>query len=135
MRTNSLGSMVSLMIPYVGKSWRRKILANLENGIQLVKFSSPTYIKFSRIIDRLPAHLSKFSSPIASSVMIRQKFPTPKFAVYGIQHWQSAQCIIVGIGSSMHFCYTLIMPKPTSACWQKLDQCPIPKIYDLLCTP
>ena len=41
----------------------------------------PCQYKYSGITDRQPVHLPKFSSPIASSVMIRQKFLPPKFSL------------------------------------------------------
>ena len=67
-------------IPYVGKIWRGKILANLANGVQIAKFFHANSYKYSEITEDLPADSPKFSSPFDSSVMIRQNFPPPKFS-------------------------------------------------------
>ena len=58
---------------------RGKILANLANGVQFAKIFHANSYKYSEITEDLPADSPKFSSPFASSVMIRQNFPT-----YGI---------------------------------------------------
>ena len=67
-------------IPYVGKIWRGKILANLANGVQFAKFFHANSHKYSEITEDLPADSPKFSSPLASSVLIRQNFLPPKFS-------------------------------------------------------
>ena len=43
---------------------------------------SALYSRYSGITDRLPADSPKFSSPITSAVMIRQKFPLQNFPMY-----------------------------------------------------
>ena len=67
-------------IPYVGKIWRGKILANLANGVRFAKIFHANSYKYSEITEDLPADSPKFSSPFASSVMIRQNFPPPNFS-------------------------------------------------------
>ena len=67
-------------IPYVGKIWRGKTLANLANGVQFAKIFRANSYKYSEITEDLPADSPKFSSPFASSVMIRQNFLPPKFS-------------------------------------------------------
>ena len=67
----------SCNVPYVGKIWRGKILAN---GVQIAKFFHANSYKYSEITEDLPADSPKFSSPFDSSVMIRQNFPPPKFS-------------------------------------------------------
>ena len=67
-------------IPYVGKIWRGKILANLANGVQFVKIFHANSYKYSEITEDLPADSPKFSSPFASSVTIRQIFLPPNFS-------------------------------------------------------
>ena len=67
-------------VPYVGKIWRGKILANLANGVQFAKIFRANSYKYSEITEDLPADSPKFSSPFASSVMIRQNFLPPKFS-------------------------------------------------------
>ena len=67
-------------IPYVGKIWRGKILANLANGVQFAKIFRANSYKYSEITEDLPADSPKFSSPFALSVMIRQNFLPPKFS-------------------------------------------------------
>ena len=64
----------------MGKFWRGKILANLANGVQFAKFFRANSYKYSEITEDLPADLPKFSSPFASSAMIRQNFLPPKFS-------------------------------------------------------
>ena len=78
-------------IPYVGKIWRGKILANLANGVQFAKFFHANSQKYSEITEDLPANSPKFSSPLASSVLIRQNFLPPKFshARYAINYCMS----------------------------------------------
>ena len=66
-----------MYISYVGKIWRGEILANLVNDVQFAKFFHANSYKYSEITEDLPADSPKFSSPLASSVMIRQKFPPP----------------------------------------------------------
>ena len=56
---------------------RGKILAN---GVQFAKFFRANSYKCSEITEDLPADSPKFSSPFASSVMIRQNFLPPKFS-------------------------------------------------------
>ena len=62
-------------IPYMGKIWSGKNLANLENGAQFTKFF-PANI----LTGDLPGDLPKFSKPFPSAVMIRQTFHPPKFS-------------------------------------------------------
>ena len=57
-----------------------KILANLANGVQFAKFFLANSYKYSEITEDLPAGSPKFSSPFASSVMIRQNFLPPIFS-------------------------------------------------------
>ena len=64
--------MWKIIVPYVGK-----ILANLANGVQFAKIFHANSYKYS---EDLPADSPKFSSPFASSVMIRQNFVPPKFS-------------------------------------------------------
>ena len=64
----------------MGKIWRGKILANLANGVQFAKFFHANSHKHSEITEDLPADSPKFSSPLASSVLIRQNFLPPKFS-------------------------------------------------------
>ena len=68
-----------IKLPYMGKIWRGKILANLANGVQFAKIFHANSYKYSEITEDLPADSPIFSSPFASSVMIRQNFPA-----YGI---------------------------------------------------
>ena len=70
----------SIDLPYVGKIWRGKILANLANSVQFAKIFRANSYKYSEITEDLPAGSPKFSSPFASSVMIRQNFIPPKFS-------------------------------------------------------
>ena len=63
-----------------GKIWRGKILANLANGVQFAKIFYTNSYKYSEITEDLPADSPKFSSPFASSVMIRQNSLPPKFS-------------------------------------------------------
>ena len=65
-------------IPYVEKF--------LANGVQFAKFFRANSHKYSEITEDLPADSPKFSSPFASSVMIRQYFPT-----YGITYFWVAK--------------------------------------------
>ena len=58
-------------VSYVGKIWRGKILANLVNGVQFAKFFHANSYKYNEITEDMPADSLKFSSPFASSVMIR----------------------------------------------------------------
>ena len=51
----------------------------------LQNFPANTY-KYSGITDRLPADSPNFSSPIASTQMIHQKFPLQNFPMYGVQY-------------------------------------------------
>ena len=53
---------------------------NLANGVQFAKFFLTNSYKYSEITEDLPADSPKFSSPFASSVMIRQNFTPPKFS-------------------------------------------------------
>ena len=59
-------------ILYVEKFWRGKIslLIHINSGIT----------------DRLPADSPNFSSPIASTQMIHQKFPLQNFPMYGVRY-------------------------------------------------
>ena len=61
----------------LGKIWRGKILVI---GVQFAKFFLTNSYKYSEITEELPVDLPKFSSPFASSVMIRQNFTPPKFS-------------------------------------------------------
>ena len=72
-----------MVLPYVGKIWRGKILANLANGVQFTKILHANSYKYSEITEDMPADLPKFSSPFASSVMICQNFLPPNFPTYG----------------------------------------------------
>ena len=51
----------NLQIPYVGKIWRRKILANLANGVQFAKIFHANSYRYSEITEDLPADSPKFS--------------------------------------------------------------------------
>ena len=55
-------------------------MANLANGVQFAKIFLANSYKYSEITEDLPAGSPKFSSPFASSVMIRQNFLPPKFS-------------------------------------------------------
>ena len=55
-------------------------MANLANGVQFAKFFHANSQKYSEITEDLPANSPKFSSPLASSVLIRQNFLPPKFS-------------------------------------------------------
>ena len=46
------------------------------NGVQFAKFFLANIYKYSEITEDLPVDSPKFSLPFASSVMIRQNFPT-----------------------------------------------------------
>ena len=72
-----------LVIPYVGKIWRGKILANLANNVQFAKIFLANSYKYSEITEYLPADSPKFSLPFVSSVMIRQNFSLQNFPTYG----------------------------------------------------
>ena len=48
-------------IPYVGKIWRGKILANLANAVQFAKIFFANTYKYSEITEDLPADSPKFS--------------------------------------------------------------------------
>ena len=89
-------------VPYVGKFWRVKILAN---GVQFTKFFHANSYKCSEITEDLPADSPKFSSPFASSVMIRQNFLPPKFSHvrYTISVTDSLVCIVVLV-----YCFCLL---------------------------
>ena len=80
-------SFLTKLVPYVGKFWRGKNLANLVNGVQFANF-------FSEITEDLLADLPKFSSPFASSVMICQNFPPPKF--FHVQYMEYGVWSMVG---------------------------------------
>ena len=58
-------------------------MANLANGVQFAKFFHANSHKYSEITEDLPADSPKFSSPLASSVLIRQNFLPPNFPTYG----------------------------------------------------
>ena len=66
-------------IPYAGKFWRGKILANLAINANLPNFFPANTYKDTETTEDLPLDLPKFSS-FASTVAIRQNFTPPKFS-------------------------------------------------------
>ena len=68
-----------MIIPYVGKFWRGKILANLANGWQFAKIFPPIFIN-ARVFNKLPTDSPNFFSPKTLEPLIRQNFPPPKFS-------------------------------------------------------
>ena len=52
----------------------------LANGVQFTKMFHANSYKYSEITEDLPADSPKFSSPFASSVLIRQNLHPPKFS-------------------------------------------------------
>ena len=116
LRDYSLGQIafgVFRALPYVGKIWRGKILANLANGVQFAKFFHANSYKYSEIAEDLPADSPKFSSPFASSVMIRQNFLPPNFSY--VRYLLSHSCFAMYVSELLtsacnvlqHFVYLL----------------------------
>ena len=62
-------------IPYAGKFWRSKILANLAINANSPNFFPDNTYKDTETTEDLPLDLPKFSSPFALTVAIRQNFP------------------------------------------------------------
>ena len=63
-----------LNVPYVGKVFSRKILANLTNGVQFTNFFLPISTdQYNKITEDLPVDLPKFYPP---------KFPTHSINLY-----------------------------------------------------
>ena len=74
-----------------GKIWRGKILAN---GVRFAKIFHANSYKYSEITEDLPADSPKFSSPFASSVMIRQNFPPPNFSHVRYTVFDNCMCAV-----------------------------------------
>ena len=64
----------------VYRTWEKFGGGNLANAVQFAKFFHANSYKYSEIAEDLPANSPKFSSPFASSVMIRQNFLPPNFS-------------------------------------------------------
>ena len=71
---------IDLSLPYTGKFWRGKILANSAINANLPNFFPANTYKDTETTEDLPLDLPKFSSPFASMVAIRQNFTPPKFS-------------------------------------------------------
>ena len=57
------------LLPYAGKFWRGKILANLA-----INANSPNQYLYNEINEDLPLDPPKFSAPFALTLVIRQNF-------------------------------------------------------------
>ena len=69
-----------MYIPYAGKFWRGKILANLAINANSPNFFPANTYEDTETTEDLPLDPPKFCSPFASTVAIRQNFTPPKFS-------------------------------------------------------